>query len=233
MQKKIQVLGVELNNCSAKDAMKFVVECLQRERMEVVEMVSMNTLAQFQQSNEDVTMFESFDLVLPSDRGILQAAGIEEERRLKEVDDSLFMKMVMRYLQKNHIRVFLLSETEEARQQLEEYIAEEYSHLKIVQSMSLEDKGSSDDMILNYVNGAEVECVLSTVSSPLEESFVFRNKSIINARIWLGFGALIREMNREKKGLQKIKEIISRRILKKQVELEKKKTDIVNNDSGQ
>ena len=233
MQEKIQVLGVELDNCSAKESLKFVVECLKEERMNVVEMVSMNTLAQFQQLEESVNMFEAFDLVLPSDRGILQAAGDEEERRLKEVDDLLFIKMVMRYLQKNHVSVFLLSETEASRQQLEEYIEEEYGNLKIVQSMSLEEKGSSDDMILNYVNGAEVECVLSTVPSPIEEHFVFRNMSIINARIWLGFGPLIREINREKKGWQKLKELISRRILKKEVEMHKKKTDIVNNDISQ
>ena len=233
MQEKIQVLGVELDNCSAKESLKFVVECLKEERMNVVEMVSMNTLAQFQQLEESVNMFEAFDLVLPSDRGILQAAGVEEERRLKEVDDLLFIKMVMRYLQKNHVSVFLLSETEASRQQLEEYIEEEYGNLKIVQSMSLEEKGSSDDMILNYVNGAEVECVLSTVPSPIEEHFVFRNMSIINARIWLGFGPLIREINREKKGWQKLKELISRRILKKEVEMHKKKTDIVNNDISQ
>ena len=233
MQRKIQVLGVELDNCSAKEAMKTVVEGLREERMNVVEMVSMNTLAKFQQLDEAVNMFEAFDLVLPSDKGILQAAEIEDERRLKEVDQMVFIKMVMRYLQKNQVRVFLLSETEESRQQLEQYIEEEYGNLKIVQSMSLEDKGSSDDMILNYVNGAEVECVLSTIPSPVEEHFVFRNQSIINARIWLGFGALLRDINREKKGIQKIRELISRHILKKEVELHKKKTDIVNNDISQ
>ena len=86
MQRKIQVLGVELDNCSAKEAMKTVVEGLREERMNVVEMVSMNTLAKFQQLDEAVNMFEAFDLVLPSDKGILQAAEIEDERRLKEVE---------------------------------------------------------------------------------------------------------------------------------------------------
>ena len=84
MQEKIQVLEVELDNCSAKEAMKRVVEHMSIERLNIVEMVTMNTLARFQESEEDATLFEAFDLVLPSDRGILQAAGIQDERRLKE-----------------------------------------------------------------------------------------------------------------------------------------------------
>lgn len=232
MQEKIQVLEVELDNCSAKEAMKRVVEHMSIERLNIVEMVTMNTLARFQESEEDATLFEAFDLVLPSDRGILQAAGIQDERRLKEVDDLLFIKMIMRYLQKNHISVFLLSETEASRLQLEKYISEEYGNLKIVDSTSLEERGSSDDMLLNVINGLEVECILSTLPSPLEENFISKNKSLVNARIWFGFGPLIHEINKEKKGIEKFREKILRKILKKEVEKQKKKTDIVNNDNG-
>ena len=232
MQEKIQVLEVELDNCSAKEAMKRVVEHMSIERLNIVEMVTMNTLARFQESEEDATLFEAFDLVLPSDRGILQAAGIQDERRLKEVDDLLFIKMIMRYLQKNHISVFLLSETEASRLQLEKYINEEYGNLKIVDSTSLEERGSSDDMLLNVINGLEVECILSTLQSPLEENFISKNKSLVNARIWFGFGPLIHEINKEKKGIEKFREKILRKILKKEVEKQKKKTDIVNNDNG-
>lgn len=231
MQEKIQVLEVELDNCSAKEAMKRVVEYVDMERLNIVEMVTMNTLARFQESEEDATLFESFDLVLPSDRGILQAAGVQDERRLKEVDELLFIKMVMRYLQKSHISVFLLSETEDLRLQFEKYIKEEYSGLKILGSTSLEESGNSDDMFLNMINGAEVQCVLSTLSSPLEENMITKNRALVNARIWLGFGPLIREINKEKKGLQKFKENILRKILKKEVEKQKKKKNVVNNDS--
>ena len=222
MQEKIQVLEVELDNCSAKEAMKRVVEHMSIERLNIVEMVTMNTLARFQESEEDATLFEAFDLVLPSDRGILQAAGIQDERRLKEVDDLLFIKMIMRYLQKNHISVFLLSETEASRLQLEKYISEEYGNLKIVDSTSLEERGSSDDMLLNVINGLEVECILSTLPSPLEENFISKNKSLVNARIWFGFGPLIHEINKEKKGIEKFREKILRKILKKEVEKQKK-----------
>ncbi|MBQ8804630.1 MAG: WecB/TagA/CpsF family glycosyltransferase [Tyzzerella sp.] len=231
MKEKMQVLGVELDNCTAKYAMKRVVEYVKLERINVVEMVTMNTLARFQQSEESREIFETFDLALPSDRGILQAAGVKEEWRLKEVDEFLFIKMVMRYLQKNRIRVFLLAETQSSLQKLEDYIQEEYGNLRIIESASLEERGSSDDMLLNLVNGAEAECVLSTLPSPVEEYFISRNKSLVNARIWLGFGHLINEIKKEKRGFEKVKDFLLRKILQKEVEKERRKNDIVNNDS--
>lgn len=139
--------------------------------------------------------------------------------------------MIMRYLQKSHIRVFMISETETSRQRFEEYIGEEYGGLKMIGSISLEEHGSSDDMFLNLINGAEAECVLSTLPSPLEENLISKNKALVNARVWLGFGPLIREINKEKKGWQKFRENILRKILKNEVEKQKKKKDIVNNDN--
>lgn len=221
MQEKVQVLGVELDNCSAKEAVKRVVDFMQGERLSVVEMVTMNTLAHFQVIEDEKNVFRDFNLVFPSDRGILQAVGIEDERRLKEVDEFLFVKMVIRYLQKNKIRVFLLSQSEISRLQMEKYIQEEFDSLNIVASTSLEERGSNDD-ILNLINGAEVECVLSTLMSPVEEYFISRNKSLTNARVWLGFGALLNDMKKEKKGWEKMLEKMYRRILKKEVEKKKK-----------
>ena len=89
--------------------------------------------------------------------------------------------------------------------------------------MSLEESAGSDDMVMNRLNGAEVECILSTLLSPLEERFVAKNKSIINARVWFGFGALLREINKEKRGWQKLVQKLTRKILKREVEKQKKR----------
>ncbi len=221
MQEKVQVLGIELDNCAAKEAMKRTVDYMQMERLNVVEMITMNTLAHFQAIEEEKKVFQTFDLVFPSDRGILQAVGIEDERRLRDVDEFLFIKMVIRYLQKNNVRVFLLSQSEISRLQMEKYIEEEFENLNIVASTSLEERVSSDD-ILNMINGAEVECVLSTLMSPVEEYFISRNKALINARVWLGFGVLLNDMKKEKKGWEKLLVKMYRRILKKEVEKKKK-----------
>lgn len=217
MNDKIEVLGLEINNFTAKDAMKCVVSYMGTEPVNVIEMVTMNTIAKFQEDESAKEIFEAFDLALASDKGILQAAGVVDERRLKDADDLLFIKMVMRYLHKNGARVFLLAENDADLQKLETYMAEDYSSIQVVETATIESNASSDDMLLNLVNGAEADCVLSVLPSPMEEQFVFRNKMLVNTRLWLGLGNLLDEMKKEKTGIQKMKEFVLRQILKQEM----------------
>lgn len=218
MNDRIQVLGLGINNLTAKDAMKCVVSYMGTEPVSVIEMVTMNTLAKFQQDETAGEIFEAFDIALASDKGILQAAGVKDERRLKEVDELLFIKMVMRFLHKNNTRVFLLAEDENDLQKLLTYMQEDYSNIQVIEKATMEEQGASDDMLLNLINGAEADCILSALPSPMEEQFIFRNKALVNASIWLGLGNLLDEMKKEKTGVQKIKEFVLRQILKKEME---------------
>ncbi len=217
MNEKIQVLGLEMNNFAAKDAIKHVVSYMETEPVNVIEMVTMNTLAKFQEEETAGQIFEAFDIALASDKGILEAAGVTDERQLKETEELLFIKMVMRYLHKNSVRVLLLAETEADLQKLETYMQEDYQNIQVVETATMEHHGNSDDMLLNLVNGAEVDCILSVLPSPMEEQFISRNKTLINARIWLGLGNLLDEMKRKKHIFHKIKEFVLRQILKKEM----------------
>lgn len=218
MNEKIQVLGLTIHNLTAKDAMKCVMSHLETEPLSVAQMVTMHTLGAFQQDDTASEVFESFDLALAGDKGILQAAGVTEERRLREAEELLFVKMVMRFLHKNSIRVFLLAESEADMQKLETYMREDYANIEVTQKATMETQGASDDMLLNLMNGAEAECILSALPSPLEEQFIFRNKALVNAHLWFGFGNLLDEMRKHKTGFGKVKEFILRQLLKKEIE---------------
>ena len=217
MNEKIQVLGLGIDNLTAKDAVKRVVSYMETEPVNVVEMVTMNTLGKFQQDETAAELFEHFDIALASDKGILEAAGVTDERRLKEVDELLFIKMVMRFLHKNSSRVFLLAEDVADLQKLEMYMQEDYSNVQVVGTATMEENAASDDMLLNLVNGAEAECILSALPSPVEEQFIFRNQALVNAKVWLGFGNLLDELKKEKTGFMKVKEFIIRQFLKKEM----------------
>ncbi len=217
MNEKIEVLGLQMNNLNAKGALKTVMSYMETEPVNVIEMVTMNTIAKFQEMDNSNEVFGTLDLALASDKGILQAAGVTEERQLKEVEELLFIKMVLRYFHKNSIRVFLLTETAEDLQKLEVYMEEDYANIQVVETATMEEQGTSDDMLLNLINGAEAACVLSALPSPMEEQFISRNKLLVNARVWLGLGNLLDEMKKEKTTFQKVKEFVLRQLLKKEM----------------
>ena len=217
MDERIQVLNVQLNNMTAKEAMKKVVTYIETEPLNVIEMITMQALTKFREEEQVNELFESFDIVLASDKEILQVAGVEDERRLKEVEELLFIKMVMRYLRKNSIRVFLLAETEADLQKLEMYMQEDYANMQVVEVATIENQGASDDMLLNLINGSESVCILSALPSPMEERFISKNRTLVNGRLWLGLGNLLDEMKKEKNGFDKIKRFIMRILLKKEM----------------
>ena len=217
MNDKIDILGLEIDNLTAKDAMKKVMAYIETEPVHVIEMITMSALGKFQGMEEAKEIFESFDLALAGDKGILEAAGVTEERRLKDVQELLFVKMVMRYLHKNSIRVLLLANSQEDLHKLEIYMQEDYENIQVIETATMEEQGTSDDMLLNFVNGVEATCVLSVLPSPMEEQFISRNRALVNARIWLGLGNLLDEMKQKKSSFRRVKDFLLRQLWKKEI----------------
>mgnify|MGYP006363298715 FL=1 len=217
MNDKIDILGLEIDNIIAKEAMKKVMDYIETEPVHVIEMITMGALGKFQGMEDATEMFKSFDLALASDKGILEAVGVTDERSLKEVQELLFVKMVMRYLHKNSVRTFLLANSQEDLHKLENYMQEDYANIQVIETATMEEHGASDDMLLNLINGAEATCVLSVLPSPMEEQFIYRNRALVNARMWLGLGNLLDEMKQKKSSWRRAKDFLLRQLWKKKI----------------
>ena len=102
-------------------------------------------------------------------------------------------------------------------QKLVGYMEEDYSKIQVVEMATMEEHGTTDDMLLNLLNGVEAACVISALPSPIEEKFISKNKMFVNAKLWLGLGNLLDDMKKEKMSFHKIKEFISRQLLKKKM----------------
>ena len=75
MKSRVNVLEIELNNNTAKEAMQKVMEYMQTEPMNIVEIISANTLVK---SKEDENLKDNIaqaDLVLAGEQAVLEVAG--------------------------------------------------------------------------------------------------------------------------------------------------------------
>ena len=134
-------------------------------------------------------IFDQLDLVLAGDGMILEAAGIESRKYLQETENQVFLRMFLRYLHKNHRRIYLLVESEEDGQELYDYLERAYGGIEIVGMAKVSAQNRADDMLVNAINGGEVDCVLSVLAPPLQEEFIIENRTLINAGLWMGLGA--------------------------------------------
>ena len=188
MNGKINVLGIEIDNYTAKETMKKSIEYLTTEPVNMIEVATVDVLMD---TNTELMLKEQmkdFDLVLAGDRTVLEAAEVSERKRLQETDDRLYLQMFFRYLHKNHKRIYLLVESEEEGRRVYEYLEHRYGSIQVCGMAKVSAQDRADDMLVNAINGAEVDCVLSLLSSPLREDFAVKNKNLFNVRLFLCLG---------------------------------------------
>lgn len=222
MNEKINVLDVNIDSCTAKEAMKETIAFLESEPVSVIDVVSVDGLMQMNDLSELKARMNEFDLVLPGEKLILEAA--EEARLPKEIDIKLYLKMFMRYLHKNHKRMYLLVESEEDGQEAFRYMQRTYSGIQLVGLAKVSAEGRADDMLVNAINGSEVDCILSALSVPLQEDFIAKNRNLLDARVWVGVGNRMFSDHRQGLGHGKLEKFLLNHIFKREMEKNKLKT---------
>lgn len=229
MSKKISVLDVQVDNCTAKEAMQKTMTYIRTEPLNVVELVTADVLIQAGELPELKQNIEGLDLVLAGERTILEGVGITDRRILQDIEKQMFLRMFLRFLHKNHSRVFLLADTEEDAKMFVEYLESYYGSMKgsmeVVGTEVVPDDESADDMIINSINGAEVECIIALLHSPKQEAFVQRNRQTLNAKVWIGVGQAMESRYKAGPRIGWLKEFLTKRIFKKELEKEKRKKD--------
>ncbi|MDD3137968.1 MAG: WecB/TagA/CpsF family glycosyltransferase [Lachnospiraceae bacterium] len=218
MNKKLKVLDVRIDDLSAKDAMRQAIQYLETDLISTVEIVTAKALVQTEDNPMLKEAVENFDLALAGDRTILEVAGIMEQKNIREVDKQTFLKMFLHYLHKSHRRVFVLAETEEELNDFITFLNMNYSNIIVSGSCIVLAHVEKDDGIVNIINGLEVDCVVSILETPIQELFIVNNKTLLNVRMWLGIGKVLKPYQGYKNLKNPLKNFINKQLLKYQLE---------------
>ena len=210
MSKKISVLDISIDNFTAKEAMQEALAYMESDLVSVIELVTIESLMELGTEAELKEEIENFDLILAGNKTILEAAEITDHKCLRETQDKTFLKMFLRYLARKHKRVYLLVESEEEGQKMFGHFEEYYRGTQIVGMAKVSAKNRADDMLINAINGEEVDCVLSALSSPLQE-------------VWLGLGKDGIPVAAKGIGGGRIGQFFMKQIFKKEIEKSKKR----------
>ena len=218
MSAKINVLDVNIDNCTAKEAMKKAVEYLASEPVNTIEILTADALMRLPEAADVKEELEQFDLVLAGDRMILEAVGVENRKSLQETEGYVFLRMFLRYLHKNHKRVYLLVESEEAGQRFYDYLEQNCSGIQVVGMAKVSASDRADDMLVNAINGGEVDCVISALEPPLQEDFIIQNRALLNTALWVGLGSQMFPVRERNFAGGKIGQFLIKLIFKKEIE---------------
>lgn len=226
MESKIQILDVELDKLCAKEVMKRAVQYMSSESINTIEIMTMDMMLRSQETPKWDEAVKKLDLVIPGEVEILEAAEIMDKSMIRDVSNQIFLKMFLRYLQRNKKRIFLVAPSRSALVELESAITLYDRHLILVGHGILSKDGKSNENVINEINGAEVDCILSILPSPEQELFIQENSALLNARIWFGCGDVLKENYMKKKRKGWIRRFFRKKIFRYLVGQHKKNEEV-------
>lgn len=226
MNEKMNVLDVQLDNCTAKDAMKIIAEYMQTEELNTVDIVTVDTLMRATQLDGMKEELEKLDLLLPGDMAILEAAKITDRKRIQEMEDQTMLKMVFHYFHKNRCKIFILAGSEEEGDRLQGYLHEAYSGIQVVGMKAVPADESEDDR--DHQSGQRQRSRLCDCQHgfPLAGTVCLPCKEQLNTRMWFGTGHSIASFANGENWADHLKNFIGKRILKREIKKEQKRKEV-------
>lgn len=214
MVKKIDILGMEIDNYTVREAMIQVEGYLNQTGMSMIETVSMKMLDMAGEESCVKECIRLLDLAVIGEKEILVAAGFRSNQRTKEIVEHEFFREFLKRIVRNRKQVFLLGEQSEDVDKLEDYLREEYEKILIGGRCSLDEKSGDIEGVVNEVNGVSPDVVLSILPSPVQENFLLGNKGKLDAKIWYGIG----DDYEAHSGIRRLSRIAGRMIHKKRLQ---------------
>lgn len=202
MVKKIEILGIQLDNGTVREAMAQMEAWYENHRFNTIEMVSMQMLLD---SETDAVLKEaisSLDLTVIGEKGILQEAKADTMQRIRETEQHNFSDEFLKRLESGGKAVFLLGEKQKAVEELKQELMENYPKLVLAGMAATENCVGDLDAVINEMNVTTPDVVISVLPSPKQEHFLMEHRDKMNANIWYGIGKF--GINRKKSGIKGI-----------------------------
>jgi N-acetylglucosaminyldiphosphoundecaprenol N-acetyl-beta-D-mannosaminyltransferase len=186
MSEKINVLGIFIDQHYVDDILVHIAEDWQNEGLSTYGVITMNLLMAAKENPDIKRFIEELDVSIIGEIEVLEAAGIEDEKMIKEVSSRKFFRRFFSRISEEGNSVFLLGEAKEQVDAFYKYLLDNYPRLIAAGSDYLDcDKADSTDRVINEINSLLPELVITCADSVEMKKFVLENRKKMNAKIWI------------------------------------------------
>ncbi len=190
MIKKIDVLGLSLDNHTVREAIRCVETYLGNNVLNTIESISMEMLMEAENDEVLRNVIESLDLAVVGEKEILQATESSSMQRIRETEENDFFFEFFKRVERNRKSVYLIGESAEKVAKAQEQLEQDFKKIVIAGTYALEDCVGALDAVVNELNSATPDIIVSILPSPMQEHFFWEYKDKMNANIWYGMGSL-------------------------------------------
>lgn len=190
MIKKIDILGVPLDNYTVREAIRQVEGYMGNHVLNAVESISLKMLIDSENDSVLKEVISSLDLAVIGEKEIIQAAGLENMQRIRETEENDFYFEFFKRVERNKMKVFLLGETDEKLAELKEELQLDFPKLLITGEYAVEKCAGDLEVVINDMNASTPEVIVSVLPTPLQEHFLWEHKDKMSANLWYGIGGI-------------------------------------------
>lgn len=186
--KKVDILGICVDNYTVRESLLRLDTYLGSTVLNIIETVTMEQLISSGESAVIKDCLKQADLSIIGECEILTETGNATAQRMREVCDQDFLHELLKRMVRGQKRVFLIAMTNLQAEQMQDFFSEWVAGFSAVGSFSVEESADDMDTIVNEINGATPDIVISALRSPVEETFILSHKDKIGTGIWYGIG---------------------------------------------
>lgn len=186
--KKIEMMGICLDNYTVRESLMRLDAYLGNTVLNIIETVTMKQLILSGETPVIKDCLTQADLCVIGETEILSETGNAAAQRMREVRDWDFLHELLKRMARSKKRVFLLAMKDEELTQIQNLFQEKIPQFEFIGSYAVEFSAGDMETIVNEINGATPDLVISALDSPVEEEFILSHKDKIGTSVWYGIG---------------------------------------------
>lgn len=226
MIKKIDILGMQLDNYTVREAIMQVESYLSNSALNTIESISMQMLLVSEEDPVVRDVIASLDLAVIGEKEIMQVAGAKAMQRISETEENDFSVEFFKRVERNRKSVFLLGQTDSKLARMKGQLQQEFPKLVIAGEYAVENCVGDLEAVINELNAMTPDVIISVLPTPMQEHFFWEHKDKMNASIWYGMGEA--EIGKKHHGIGKFfQSMIHKGRLKNSIEKYHDKDDAV------
>lgn len=199
MIKTIDVAGIRLDNYTVREAIMNLEREMSDQGFHTIEEVNTDTLMLAASDDTVRRALMTLEHTVISENSILEAVGVSNYQRKHEIEHHDFFHELMKRMERGRKRIYLIGDSQERTDAMFACIAQQYPRCPLVGSAMLEGWDGTTDAVINDINAATPDVVISILPSPQQERFLLENKDKLFANLWYGIGTM--RLAGEKKGI--------------------------------
>lgn len=183
--KRFTILGISLVDFSAREGLRMADRYLHSGALNTVTYITAQILAQAAKNEEEKKLLETADMTFCVESDILEAAGLGSVGRIREIEDRVFLKEFLKRLARQQDSIYILGDTQEQAQKLEEMLLEQQESLNIAGYGGFEEYNHQAERLMNVLNEAAPKVIFSRMAWPEDLRLMQLGRKFLNAELWV------------------------------------------------